>query len=113
MNPITGELWWVKLDPSIGDETQKTRVCLVVGNVVLHTRLRTVVPLMKWNSYYQPFPQYFVRIPPDALNNLDAERTPDVGQVKSASLLRFVRKLGVLDASQMELVRDSMGLLMA
>jgi mRNA interferase MazF len=113
MNPITGELWWVNLDPTVGDETQKTRVCLVVGNVVLHTRLRTVVPLMKWNSYYQPFPQYFVRIPPDARNNLDAERTPDLGQVKSASLLRFVRKLGVIDPAQMDLVRDSLGLLMA
>jgi mRNA interferase MazF len=112
MNPKAGELWWVDLDPAVGDETQKSRVCLVIGEFLLHERLRTIVPMMKWNYYYEPFPQYFVRIQPDAGNHLDSERTPDIGQVKAASLLRFVNKKGELSASQMELVKDSLRLLL-
>ena len=27
-----GQIWWVKLDPSVGVEATKTRVCLILQN---------------------------------------------------------------------------------
>ena len=43
MNPRRGEVWWVRLDPTVGSEIKKTRPCLVMGTNVLNERRRTVV----------------------------------------------------------------------
>jgi mRNA interferase MazF len=41
--PRRGEIWWAKLDPTIGSEISKTRPCLVISNSVLNEHRRTVV----------------------------------------------------------------------
>jgi mRNA interferase MazF len=41
--PRRGEIWWAKLDPTIGSEISKTRPCLVISTSVLNEHRRTVV----------------------------------------------------------------------
>jgi mRNA interferase MazF len=41
--PRRGEVWWVRLDPTLGSEISKTRPCLIVTNDILNERRRTVV----------------------------------------------------------------------
>ena len=41
--PRRGEVWWVRLDPSLGSELRKTRPCLVIGTNVINDYRRTVV----------------------------------------------------------------------
>jgi mRNA interferase MazF len=41
--PKRGEVWWVRLDPTLGSEINKTRPCLIVTTNVLNERRRTVV----------------------------------------------------------------------
>jgi mRNA interferase MazF len=41
--PRRGEIWWAKLDPTLGSEINKTRPCLVVSNSVINEHRRTVV----------------------------------------------------------------------
>lgn len=41
-----GEVWWVRLDPTVGHEIQKTRPCLVVSPDELNRhRMCVIVPL--------------------------------------------------------------------
>jgi mRNA interferase MazF len=41
--PRRGEIWWARLDPSVGSEISKTRPCVVVSSTVTNERRRTVV----------------------------------------------------------------------
>jgi mRNA interferase MazF len=40
---MRGEVWLVKLDPSLGSEIRKTRPCVVVSPAEMHDHLRTVI----------------------------------------------------------------------
>jgi mRNA interferase MazF len=41
--PQRGEIWWARLDPTVGSEINKTRPCVVISNNVLNEHRRTVV----------------------------------------------------------------------
>ena len=41
--PQRGEIWWVRLDPTLGSEIRKTRPCLVLSTDILNQRRRTVI----------------------------------------------------------------------
>jgi mRNA interferase MazF len=41
--PRRGEVWWVRLDPTLGSEISKARPCLVLSSDVLNARRRSVV----------------------------------------------------------------------
>lgn len=41
--PRRGEVWWVRLDPTLGSEIAKTRPCLILSTNILNARRRTVV----------------------------------------------------------------------
>ena len=41
--PKRGEVWWARLDPTLGAEIKKTRPCLVLSADVLNQHRRTVV----------------------------------------------------------------------
>ena len=39
----TGDVWLAQLDPTVGNEIQKTRPCVVISPLELHQHLRTVI----------------------------------------------------------------------
>jgi mRNA interferase MazF len=39
----TGEIWLAQLDPTVGDEIQKTRPCVVISPDDMNAHLRTVI----------------------------------------------------------------------
>ena len=41
--PRRGEIWWARLDPTVGSEINKTRPCVVISNNVVNEHRRTVV----------------------------------------------------------------------
>ena len=41
--PRRGEIWWARLDPTVGSEISKTRPCVVVSNSLINEHRRTVV----------------------------------------------------------------------
>jgi mRNA interferase MazF len=91
-----GEIWWVKLDPAIGIETQKTRACLILQNDLgnKQSSLTIVVPLLTPKNY--PF---VVNISPSELNGLDRERGLHFSQIKAVDASRVLSKLGEMEAS--------------
>jgi mRNA interferase MazF len=38
-----GEIWFVKLDPTVGSEIRKTRPCIIVSPAEIHDYLRTAI----------------------------------------------------------------------
>jgi mRNA interferase MazF len=40
---VTGEIWLVQLDPTVGSEIQKTRPCVLISPAEMHDYLRTVI----------------------------------------------------------------------
>jgi mRNA interferase MazF len=48
--PKRGEVWWVRLDPSLGSEIRKTRPCLVLSTDVVNRHRRTVVVIPLFTS---------------------------------------------------------------
>ncbi len=89
-----GEIWWISLDPVVGDEAAKTRPCLIVQNDLgnLYSQKTIVVPFLKPKNY--PF---IVNVKPTPSNGLDKERGLDLSHIRSISKKRIKDKLGVLE----------------
>ncbi len=108
--PARGELWEVRFDPSEGDEMRKIRPAVVMTEQgVGRMRLQIVVPVTGWRS---TFNRYFwmVHIIPSSQNGLSKKSAADAFQVKSVSINRFQRKLGVLTPDEVEEIAAAIAL---
>jgi mRNA interferase MazF len=48
-----GEIWLLKLEPTIGDEIRKTRpVIIVSGDLIGFLALKVIVPITDWKDRY-------------------------------------------------------------
>jgi mRNA interferase MazF len=90
-----GEIRWVRLDPTLGAEAQKTRACLIVQNNTMNQYglLTIVMPLLPG----QKKAPYVVNLQASAANGLDRDRYIDVAQIRSVSCERIVGPIGVLE----------------
>lgn len=109
-SPVRGEVWWLQFDPSIGAEQRKTRPAVVV-NVpsVGRLPLRIVVPITEWDPKWSTVP-WLIYLKSTARNGLTKDSAADAFQVKSLSLDRFVKKMGVLSADEMEQISAAVAL---
>ena len=89
-----GEIWYVNLDPTVGDEANKQQPCLIIQNDLgnLHLKKTIIVPFLKPNKY--PF---VVIVKASKINNLDRDRGLDLSHIRSVSQTRIANKLGVLE----------------
>jgi len=90
-----GEIWWVDLDPKVGDEVGKTRPCVIlqndVGNKMGGTTI--VAPLGKGAANF-PF---VVNITKTPQNGLDMDRYIDLGQMRAVAHQRVKSICGILE----------------
>ncbi|MBI2759857.1 MAG: type II toxin-antitoxin system PemK/MazF family toxin [Chloroflexi bacterium] len=108
-----GEIWLVRLDPTIGAEIRKTRPALIVNDDnVGRLPLRIVAPITEWDQSYTGA-AWLVPIDPDATNGLSKPSASDLFQVRSVSLQRFVRQLGRASASTMSRINEALSLVFA
>lgn len=95
-----GEVWRVCLDPTEGDEMQKTRPCVVISaDSIGRLRLKTIVPI---TAPAKEQVLWHVPIPPHPSTGLSKPSVADALQIRSLSHNRFVTKLGRLTAQQMD-----------
>ena len=103
-----GEVWLVKLDPTVGDEIGKTRPVVVVSDdEVGKLRLKVIVPITGWNDLFSPL-QWMVQLEPTSENGLAKLSAADTFQVRSVSQQRFVRPIGVLSDTIMEDISEAL-----
>jgi mRNA interferase MazF len=102
MTPLRGELWWVRLGPTVGSEVTKTRPCVVVGSNTLNQRRRTVliVPLSTGPSAAPPLTVSVASSRKAAVAVID--------QVRAAAKQRFVRRAGTITATELTAIEDGL-----
>jgi mRNA interferase MazF len=100
--PQRGEIWWVRLDPTVGAEIRKSRPCLVVSTNIINERRRTVV-VIPLSSSPQPGPPLLVPL-------LCAGRTAVavVDQIRAVSKERLERMIGSVSIEEMSAVENGL-----
>lgn len=95
--PKRGEIWLVDLNPTKGQEIQKTRPVVVISSDVYQPiALRIVIPITTWQEKFVARP-FMVKISPTSENGLDRDSAGNVLQVRSVSTERFVRQVGRIE----------------
>lgn len=95
-----GEIWLVNLDPTVGSEIQKTRPAVIVSSdLVGILPLKVIVPLTDWKDRYSNA-TWMVRIDPDSQNGLSKSSVADGLQIRSVSVQRLVKRVGLLSSLQ-------------
>ena len=103
-----GEIWLIRLDPTLGAEIRKTRPAVIVSSDAAGALpLKVVVPLTDWKDRYQGVP-WMVRIEPDAQNHLDKTSAADTFQIRSIDRGRFIRSLGVVAEPDMTAIAEAL-----
>jgi mRNA interferase MazF len=90
INPQRGEIWLVDLNPTKGQEIQKTRPVVIVSAKVFEPiPLRIIIPIASWQDKFRDRP-FMVQIVASLENGLDRDSAGNVLQVRSISTERFV-----------------------
>ncbi len=101
---LRGDIWWVQLDPTRGDEVQKTRPAIVISDDGLEgLKLRLVVPITNWKSSFSSI-LWIIKINPSTQNGLSKLSAANPLQTRSVSIERFTDKLGALEEKVLEAV---------
>ncbi len=105
-----GEIWWVNLDPTVGNETAKKRPCLILQNDVGNAKSDTtmVAPLLKGSKAY-PF---VVSIEMTAENGLDENREIHLEQMRVVDNQRIDSKLGTLEDRYWGEIEQAVGIVL-
>jgi len=107
-----GEIYWVNLDPAIGDEIKKRRPVIVVnGGHDKHLRLAIVVPVTAWSPHWKENP-FFVSLEPNSTNGLQKKSAVDCFQIRTISHNRFVEKIGNISKDEIDLIKKSIALIL-
>ena len=89
-----GEIWLVRLDPSLGAEIRKTRPVVVVNSDAIGVLpIRLVAPLTEWKDYFT-HNIWHVRVMLDSANGLSKPSAVDALQLRGVDTQRFVRRIG-------------------
>jgi mRNA interferase MazF len=107
-----GDIYWVNLDPAVGDEIRKKRPVVVLnGGHEKHLKLAIVVPVTGWNPNWETNP-FFVSLEPDPNNGLQKKSTIDCFQVRALSHTRFVERIGAISDTAMYQVKTAIALIL-
>jgi mRNA interferase MazF len=106
MTPRRGEVWWVRLDPTLGSEIKKTRPCLVVETNALNERRRTVIVIPLSRSP-QAAPPLLV---PVAWG--DRKTVAIVDQIRAVTKERFANRMGELNSEDLARVEEALRLVL-
>jgi len=100
--PERGEVWIVDLDPTRGVEIQKKRTAVVLSsNGLAVLPLHIIVPITAWQPKFASSP-WFQKLSPTRKNGLDKESGADAFQIRSVARERFLQKIGILNADELE-----------
>jgi mRNA interferase MazF len=107
-----GEIYWVNLDPTIGNEIKKRRPVVVLnGGHDKHLKLAIVVPVTAWSSYWEKNP-FFVSLEPNTTSGLKKKSVVDCFQIRAVSHNRFAEKIGAISNDEIDQTKRSITLIL-
>jgi len=107
-----GEIYWVNLDPTIGDEIKKRRpVIILSAGHHKYLKLAIVVPVTAWNPQWEENP-FFVSLEPNLTNGFQKKSAVDCFQIRALSHKRFMEKIGDISINKIQLIKKSIALIL-
>ena len=107
-----GDINWVNLDPTIGDEIKKRRPVVILNpGHQKHLKLSIVVPITSWNAKWDDNP-FFVTLVPNDINKLRKKSVVDCYQIRAVSHKRLNEKIGNISNSEMNAIKKSISLIL-
>ena len=107
-----GDIYWVNLDPTTGDEIRKKRPVVVLNEGhEKHLRLAIVVPVTGWASNWAKNP-FFVFLQPDDINGLRKKSAIDCFQLRAISHDRFMERIGAISENEISLIKKAIALIL-
>jgi mRNA interferase MazF len=108
----TGEIYWVNLDPTVGDEIKKRRPVIILNSGHdKHLQLAIVVPVTAWSPYWDENP-FFVTLEPNSKNGLSKKSSADCFQIRAISHNRFIKKIGNISNDEINFINTSIALIL-
>jgi len=102
-----GEIWQIRLDPTVGAEIKKTRPALIINtNALGKLPLKIVAPITEWKEQYSNYP-WMVRMPPAKQNGLTKVSAVDCFQLRSVSIERFTSLIGSVEPEIITQVQEA------
>jgi mRNA interferase MazF len=100
--PKRGDVWDIDLDPTRGQEIQKTRPAVVISSdAVGKLRVKLIVPITDWKPVFADN-IWHVLLRPTPANGLAKDSAADALQTRSVSFERFARKRGRVTQVEIE-----------
>ena len=103
-----GEIRWVKLDPTIGAEIQKTRSCLILQNDTMNQYGQLTVAIPFRPGIKQA--PYVVNVVATSKNGLDRDRFLDVAQIRSIDGQRVLGLIGILEDDYWQQIQSALSI---
>jgi mRNA interferase MazF len=105
--PRRGEIYWFKLDPSLGTEIQKTRPCLILSNNSQNKKgLRVIAaPITSKVKIVYPFEAKIIL--------KDRECKVLLDQIRALDTLRISDRIASIDSTTMLQVEDALRIALA
>jgi mRNA interferase MazF len=100
VEPRRGEVWWARLDPTLGSEIAKTRPCIIVSGNIFN-RLRRTVVVIPLSTSPQPGAPLLVPV------RCDGRQVVAVtDQVRAIAKQRLQKRLAELSSEDLEAVEQ-------
>jgi mRNA interferase MazF len=101
------EIWLIDLDPTKGAEIQKKRPAIIVSDDRLgKLPLKVIVPITDWKDNYDIAP-WMVKVEPTTTNGLSKTSCADCFQIRSLSQERLIKKLGYIDSTTLNEIKEA------
>jgi mRNA interferase MazF len=95
-----GDVWWVRLDPTLGSEIAKTRPCVILSGNIFN-RLRRTVVVIPLSTSPQPGVPLLVPVRCDG-----REVVAVTDQIRAVTKKRLDRRLGELSVEDLEAIEQ-------
>jgi len=100
VEPQRGEVWWVRLEPTLGSEIAKTRPCVILSGNVYNRLRRTVVVIPLSRSPQASVPL----LVPVRCDGRDIVAVTD--QIRAVAKQRLDRRMGELSIEDLKAVEQ-------
>ena len=108
----TGDLYQVNLDPTVGNEIQKSRPVVVLNpGHEKNLRLAIVVPVTSWKRRWENNP-FFLTLTLNRRHGLRRKSVVDCFQVRAVSHGRFEKRLGNLSVGELDHIKRALALIL-
>jgi mRNA interferase MazF len=108
----TGDIYWVNLEPSIGDEIRKKQPVVVMNpGHSRYLKLAIVVPITHWRPEWKDH-AFFVLLDPSPSNGLERRSAVDCFQIRAISHGKFLERLGAASDAEIEQMKRAIAFIL-